>query len=82
MEKNHMINPAKIFKIKSAWDTFTQNHPKFPQFMNAVKNNAIEEGSIIEIKVTTVDGRTLNTNVKLTSSDLELFQEITNIAGN
>lgn len=77
-----MMNPAKLFKIKSAWDTFTKNHPRFPQFMSAVQQNAVQEGSIIEINVTTPEGKTLSTNMKLTASDLELFHELSEMSKN
>lgn len=75
-----MINPAKLLKMKSAWDTFTRNHPKFPLFLKAMQQSAIEEGTIIEITVTTPEGKTLNTNVKLTGSDMELFRDLTDLA--
>ncbi len=71
-----MINPAKLFKLKSLWDRFVKNHPKFPQFMNAVQSNGINEGSVIEIIVTTPDGKNISTNVKITASDKEMFAEL------
>ncbi len=74
-----MVNPASILKLKSAWDRFTQNHPKFPAFMNAAGQGMIEDGSIIEISIEHPDGRKINTNVKVCSSDLELFEEIKNM---
>ena len=39
-----------------------------------------EEGTIIEITVTTPEGKSLNTNVKLTGSDIELFRDLTDLA--
>lgn len=77
-----MMNPAKLFKMKSAWDTFTKNHPKFPMFLTAVRQNGFREGSMIEINVTTPDGKTLSTNLRLTASDMELFKELSEMAGN
>jgi hypothetical protein len=71
-----MINPAKLFKMKSMWERFVENHPKFPQFMNAVQSNGINEGSVIEITVTTPDGKSISTNVRVTASDKELFTEL------
>ena len=77
-----MINPVKLLKIKKAWDTFTKSHPKFPKFLEAVHQNAMEEGTVIEIKVTSETGQALGTNVKLTKSDVELFRELTELFGN
>lgn len=71
-----MINPAKLFKMKGLWDRFVENHPKFPQFMKAVQSNGINEGSVIEITVTTPEGKNISTNVRITSSDKELFAEL------
>jgi len=76
-----MINPAKLFKLKKAWEKFSQNHPKFPKFLDAVHQNAVEEGTMIEINVTTASGETLTSNVKLTQSDAELFRELSELFG-
>jgi len=67
------MNPAAIFKIKGAWDKFSANHPKFPGFLQAAGNGMVEEGSVIDIKITSADGKTIATNVKLTAEDMELF---------
>ncbi len=75
-----MLNPAKILKIKSYWNKFTQNHPKFPQFINAVQNTGIAEGTVIEVNITTPEGKTLSTNIKVTASDKEMFEELTELS--
>jgi hypothetical protein len=74
-----MINPTTLFKLKNSLDVFTSNHPKFPRFLDAVKNTALEEGTVIEFNVTTVDGRTLNSNLKLTKSDIDFFNELSEL---
>jgi hypothetical protein len=71
-----LINPGKILKFKNAWDRFSQNHPKFPNYLSAVRNNALQEGTIIEINVTTSDGKSLKSNLKLTKSDIDLINEL------
>ena len=75
-----MMNPAKLFKIKGAWDKFSQNHPRFVQFISAVQSNGIQEGTIIEINVTTAEGKTMSSNVKVTASDLEMFRELSELS--
>ncbi len=70
-----MMNPAKLLKLKNAWDVFSGNHPKFPNYLKVVKNTALEEGTIIDINVTTVDGKSLKSNIKLTKSDIDLLHE-------
>lgn len=71
-----MMNPNIIFQMKSAWDTFVNNHPKFPLFLKAAANKGITAGTIIEINITTSQGEILSTNVKVTESDMELFRNI------
>lgn len=60
-------------------ETFRRNHPKFPLFLNAVSQDALVEGTIIEINVTTPEGKNYCTNVKLKSSDLELMETLKNM---
>ena len=75
-----MMNPAKILKLKGAWDRFTQNHPKFPMFMNAIRSQGIEEGAVIEIIITSPEGKALSTNIKVSQSDKELFNELVELS--
>ena len=73
-------NPTAIFQMMNLWNKFKQNHPKFPNFMTAVYQNGIKEGSIIEINVTTADGQSLNSNLKITESDMELIGQLKELA--
>ncbi len=75
-----MINPADLLKIKKAKDVFVVNHPKFPAFLSAVKKNSLEVDAVIEIKVTTKEGKELSSNLKVKESDLELLNIITTMA--
>jgi len=70
------MNPAKLLKLSGAWGKFTQNHPKFPRFLAAASSNAVKEGSVIDITITTTDGKSIHTNIKLTDSDIELLHEL------
>lgn len=70
------MNPAMLFKMKHAKEVFMRNHPKFPQFLEAVNKHAVKEGSVVEINVTTPEGRTLSSNIKLKESDIELLHEL------
>lgn len=36
-----MINPAMIMKLKQAKDVFVANHPKFPLFLRAVRQESV-----------------------------------------
>ena len=65
----------KLLQIKSAWDKFVINHPKFPRFLQAVGSGVINTGTIIEINITTADGKNYSTNLKIREEDMELFRE-------
>lgn len=73
------MNMKSILTIKKAWETFTNNHPKFPLFLDAVKRTGIKEGTIIAIQITDEEGRVIETNLKITQSDLELVDVIKSI---
>lgn len=70
------MNPTAIFKAKKSWETFCGNHPRFPAFLQAVQSSGIQEGTIIEVSVTTPEGKTLTTNVKLTDTDMQAFNDL------
>lgn len=70
------MNPMKLMQLKGLWDRFTQNHPKFPLFLKAVAENGAKEGCIYEITVTTPEGQTLQSNLKLTQEDIALIEQI------
>ena len=65
-----------LMKLKSSWEKFTRNHPKFPAFLNAVKSQGITEGTVLEIKVTNPGCETITGNIKLTAEDLDLFKSL------
>lgn len=70
------INPLRLLQLKSAWEQFQARHPKFPAFLNAASRNTLEEGTIIDVTITSPDGRQIGTNLKLTAEDLQFLQEI------
>ncbi len=71
-----MMNPATMMKLMSAKNTFTQNHPKFVQFLKVVFSSKIEEGTVFEITVTKPGQEPLTTNFKVMQSDLELMDSL------
>lgn len=71
-----MLNPAVLLKLKGAYETFVNNHPKFPMFLKAASKDALQEGSIVEITVTTKEGKKMSTNLLVKQSDLDLFESL------
>ena len=75
-----MNNFGAIMQLQQAWKTFTDNHPKFPLFMNAARGT-LREGTVVDFKITTPEGRVLESNLKLTASDLEMLEMLRNMGG-
>lgn len=75
------INPMMLMQLQQRIQTFQQDHPKFVPFMRAVGENAMEEGTIIAMEVTTKDGRKLESNIKLTANDVETLRMLMNPQG-
>lgn len=63
-----------MMKAKQAWDTFVQNHPKFPTFVNAVRQKQITEGTEIRVEITYPDGQEMKMALKVKQSDLEMME--------
>lgn len=70
------MNPTSLFKMKGLWERFTKNHPKFPKFLQAVQQKGIQEGTILAMSITTPSGEKLETNLRVTAEDMELFKEL------
>ena len=71
-----MMNPNSIMKIMNAQSRFTENHPKFAAFFQAVFSFGITEGTVIEITVKKPGEDAVTTNMKVQQSDLELLNEL------
>lgn len=72
----NQINPMKLLQLKNSWDQFKARHPKFPSFISSVTKGAVCEGSVIEITVTTADGKTISSNLRVTSEDMQLIEDM------
>lgn len=70
------MNPMKLFQLKSEWDKFNKNHPRFTPFIQAVASNGLEVGTVIEVSVTTPEGKNFTTNLKVCEEDLKLIDTI------
>ena len=70
------VNPVDLLQIGSKIQVFKQQHPKFPAFISKVGKEAIAEGAVIEVKVTSVDGKDYVSNLRLTAEDVDLLNTI------
>lgn len=75
-----MVNPSVIMKLMNAKNRFTENHPKFVAFLNAVFSREIGEGTILEITLTRPGEESMTTNMRVQQADLELLEELREIA--
>ena len=73
------LNPMMMIQLKTSWDRFVKNHPKFPKFWKAACKNGLAEGTVIDIKVTSPDGTEISSNIKVTGDDMELIRQVSDI---
>ena len=45
-------------------------------FLSAMNQNGIREGTVIDITIQEPDGEKIQSNLKITASDLELFEQL------
>lgn len=75
-----MINPGSIMKFMNARNKFIENHPKFAAFLQAAFSTPVTEGTIIEITMTRPGEEPVTTNMMVKQSDLDLLDELKEIA--
>ncbi len=73
-DKNMNMNPMMFMQLQQRIQTFQQDHPKFVPFLMAIKDNALQEGTVLGVTVTTPDGRKIESNIKLTAGDIETIK--------
>ena len=70
-----------LFTLKQAWSRFCANHPKFPDFLLAVKNKGIQADTDFAFTVTYPDGQTLRAGIRLKPSDVDIIEKIIGVTG-
>lgn len=70
------INPVKLMQIKAAIAGVERRHPNLRKFFQAVGREKMKEGTILELKVQTPEGKNMVTNIRLTKEDEELISEL------
>lgn len=72
------MNFQALLQLKNLWQRFTAQHPKFPAFLRAAQP-ALREGSVIAFTITTPEGKVIESNLKVTSEDIELIKSLRQI---
>ena len=69
------MNPLALMHIKPLLEGFQERHPKFLQFFGYASQNTSED-SLLEIKITSADGRKAVTNLRVSKEDIELINKM------
>ena len=68
------INPLKLMQMKQKLNGFRERHPKFYAFIKQMNKDALVPGTVMEIKVTSPDGKEISTSLRLSPEDVEAIQ--------
>jgi hypothetical protein len=78
----NQLNPLKLLQLKAAWEQLQARHPKFLAFLNILANDGIAQDSILEITVTDAQGKSINSNLKITPEDILLLKNLRELLEN
>lgn len=70
-----MMHPKQLFQLKSMFENFRNNHPKVPLFFKQAYQD-LDVNSIVEIQLTTSNGKNLCTNMRIKPDDIELLRTL------
>ncbi len=68
------MNPIAMMQAAGRIKIFQEQHPKALAFIRSVSEGDIREGSVIEVKVITPEGKESVSNIKVTKDDMETFK--------
>ncbi|MCD7956501.1 MAG: hypothetical protein LUG93_12300 [Lachnospiraceae bacterium] len=69
------INPMKLMQLRGMEDQIKNSHPKLEPFF-AAASAAVDEGTVVEVKMTTSTGETLRTNIRVNANDMEMIRKL------
>ena len=64
------FNPMMLLRAKEMLKQFNERHPKVLPFFKSIKED-IGPGAVIEMKVTSADGKETVTNIRRTEEDVD-----------
>lgn len=73
-EQNMAINPMQILKIRDTLNAFRSRHPGFSRFIADIRRRGLPEGTVMDMTVTMPDGKTMQTNFRVSQEDLDLIR--------
>ena len=75
------MNPMKLLKLKDRYKLFKNDHPKLIAFGGVAAKGSLVEGSKVEIKITSPDGKAIATDFELTGNDVQTIQLLKELKG-
>lgn len=75
------MNPMSLLQIKGKIQQFRKDHQKVSAFLTVMKNESLEAGTVLELKVKDLAGRERVTNMRLNENDVEMIKMILDIGG-
>ena len=72
------VNPMELMKLGERLRIFNSQHPRVGAVLKDVSANAIGEGAVIELKVTSAEGKEFVTNIKVIKEDMETIEILKN----
>ncbi len=76
-----MKNPMKLLQLSKQYDAFVGRHPKFMRYMAYITDHYMDEGSVLDVTVTDVNGQAVHGNAKLTAEDVAFLKELRQLLG-
>lgn len=70
------MNPRRMLELAKLQQKFKKNHPKVFPFLKAASEKALQEGSVVDISVTTPEGKVMRTNLRIKPEDLEIVEQL------
>lgn len=75
------MNPMQLMQMKGMLDRFRRNHPRIEPFLMDAANR-IDKGTVIEMKVTTSDGKSICANIRVNQEDMDLLNQVNKMTQN
>lgn len=69
-----------LFKIKQAWASFEQNHPKFSCFCRDIGKKGISEGTEVRIIITYPGEEPIEASMRVKDSDMQLMETLRSLS--
>lgn len=70
------MNPRRMLELAKLQQKFKKNHPKVFPFLKVAAEKALQEGSVVDISVTTPEGKVMRTNLRIKPEDMEIVEQL------